>query len=403
MAQANEIPLGLYVALESTGLVELSFDPSKSVQKSLSVVSVCKDAGHMPNWVVARGDEVYSINRTAYPDGRSSSGGVHSFRHDDTGFHAICKASSHGKGGCHISVSPDGKALVATNITGSTVTVYPLSDDGAIGEPTYVFDYNKTDPGPLAAHPHQTSFDARGRLMLSALRTMDCVDIYAYRSPQDIVKIARITLPPLSGPRHFAIRSVTLSRALLYVLSEKENSIRVYRLNMTDAGPVTVNLMQAIGTLDKNCQLTAPDMNDLAAEIAISDDGRFLYASNRGFQSLANDTMTVFAIDDTSVEHHLVYVDTQRTYGKHPRNFALSRDSANQWVAVANQFSQDLVVFERDVQTGRLGSVRGKMDLRVKGTDEITFVNRLSLEGVVTIRDCLKGRLEGPMCVQWKK
>ncbi|OQV08071.1 hypothetical protein CLAIMM_12396 [Cladophialophora immunda] len=362
----------------------------------------------MPNWVTSHGNKIYSISRTAYPDGRFSSGGVHSFQHDGTRLTAISHTSSHGKGGCHLSVSPDGKALVASNIAGSTISVYPLAEDGSIGEPTYVFDYNKSDPDFPAAHPHQTSFDSSGRLMITSLRTMDCLDIYSYESPQDIKKIQRIALPKVVGPRHFAIRSINPSKAFLYVLSEKDNSIRVFSLDTKDLdSQITVDLKQAISTMGKDLPLTPPDFKDLASEIAFSDDGKFLYASNRGFQSLENDTITVFSIDDGSAEHHLTHVDTQRSYGKHPRMFALSRDKDNQWVAVANQFSQDLVIFERDSRTGRLGKVRGKMDVRTAETrqaspDKVKFVQKMNLEGVVTIRDCLKGRLEGPMCVSWK-
>lgn len=397
------------MALESTGLIEISFDPRKPPHESLSVASVCADAGHMPNWVTSHGDHVYSISRTAYPDGRSSSGGVHSFRHDGLRLKTISHASSNGKGGCHLSVSPDGKALVASNITASTISVYPLSGDGSIDDPSYVFDYNKSDPELPAAHPHQTSFDSSGRLMITSLRTMDCLDIYSYKSPYDIKKIKRITLNQIVGPRHFVIRSISPSVAWLYVLSEKDNSIRAFSLHITDPDSesgIVVELKQAISTKGKDLPLTPADFKDLASEIAISDDGKFLYASNRGFESLGNDTITVLSIDDESSEHHLTHIDTQRSYGKHPRMFALSRDESNQWVAVANQFSQDIVIFERDVNTGRLGKVRGKMDLRTKesknSTDQVNFVNKMDMEGVVTIRDCLKGRLEGPMCVLWR-
>lgn len=408
MAPSNGSSLGLYVALEGTGLIELSFDPTKPTHESLSVVSVCTDAGYKPNWVTSHGDKIYSISRTAYPDGRSSSGGVFSFQHDGTRFGAISQASSHGKGGCHISVSPDGKALVASNITASTISVFPLSDGGSIGEPTYVFDYNKSDPDMPLAHPHQTSFDASGRLMITSLRTMDCLDVYSYENPWDIKKIKRISLPEVVGPRHFAIRSISPSNAFLYVLSEKDNSIRVFSLDMKEPdSDIIVDLKQAISTMGKDHPLTPPDFKDLASEIAFSDDGKFLYASNRGFQSLENDTITVFSIDDGAAENHLTHVDTQRTYGKHPRMFALSRGDNNRWVAVANQFSQDIVIFERDQQTGRLGEVRGKMDVRTAETrqaspDKVKFVDKMDLEGVVTIRDCIKGRLEGPMCVLWK-
>src|SRR5262245_56892401 len=122
MAATQGSAIGLYVALQSIGLIEISFDPALDTDKSISITSVTTDAGFMPNWVTAHGDKVYSISRSNYA--KSSSGGVHAFEQGSggTGFISIGSASSNGKGGCHVEVSPDGKVLAAANITGSTIS-----------------------------------------------------------------------------------------------------------------------------------------------------------------------------------------------------------------------------------------------------------------------------------------
>lgn len=416
MAETPGSPLGLYVALQSTGLVEISFDPGKTVQDSMSVVSVNTDAGYMPNWVTSHGDKVYSISRSNYAGSKSSSGGVHAFQQGQggTGLKSIGQASSNGKGGCHLEVSPDGKALAAANITGSTISIYPLSSDGVIGEPTYIFDYNKSDPESPEAHPHQSSFDPSGRFLIVPLRTMDRLDIYSYRGPEEVTKVQRITLPEAAGPRHFAINSVSDVKAYLYLLSEKDNSLRVYSLNYqgADSSEITIELLQTLSTLGKDHPLTPEDHKDLAAEVAVTSDGKFVYASNRGLQNQANDTITVYSIDQDPAhdKSHLTHVDTQRTHGKHPRDFALSPDKDNKWVAVSNQFSQDIVIFERNPTTGRLGNVRGKLNVKVARPHQphqpkpeiVQFTKEVDLEGNVSLYDVLRGRAEGPMCVLWK-
>lgn len=299
--------------------------------------------------------------------------------------------------------------MVVSNITGSTLTVCPLAEDGSIGEPTYVFDYNKTAPDEVEAHPHQASFDASGKLMFVTLRTMDKVDIYSYKGPNDITLAKRFALPRKgAGPRHFTTLTNSPNNIYLYVVSEKENSIRVYTVN-TESSEIVVELKQSLSTMGKDLQLTEFG-KDFAAEVHVSNDGKFLYASNRGMQNQENDTISVYSIDPDPAndEHHLTHVDTQRTYGKHPRSFSLSPDQENKYVAVANQFSQDVVIFERDPMTGRLGDVRGKLNCAASLSprsppDQVTLKKAVNCEGTVDLREILHGRESGPVCVQWKK
>lgn len=112
----------------------------------------------------------------------------------------------------------------------------------------------------------------------------------------------------------------------------------------------------------------------------------FLYASNRNTLSLESDTLAIYAInnntaraDDTDAGH-LTYLGFNETSGKIPRHFALSSDKTNRWLAVANQVTQHIVVFERDVKNGFMKDVVGRL--------------------VLGDLDVEQG--EGPMCVLWK-
>ncbi|KIY01294.1 uncharacterized protein Z520_02846 [Fonsecaea multimorphosa CBS 102226] len=412
-----ETSLGFYVALQSTGIIEIAFDPSKSANESLSIIAVNTDAGFMPGWLTASGDRVYSISRTSYPNSESNSGGVFAFRRAPSmtsastgkGLVLFDQASSNGKGGVHCEVSPDGTMLAAANITASTVSIYPISEDGSVGTPTFVFDYNQSDPGPLEAHPHQATFDPSGQFLIIPLRTMDRVDIYYAPSPQQVERVHCIDIPAPAGARHVAFNQISPSKAYMYLISEKDNSVRVFILNYNARGPqsLTVEFKQCLSTLGKDLAPSPARHEDLAAEIAVSNDGRFVYASNRNLTRTDDDAFTIYSVDPDTAneERHLRYLESQPTRGKHPRMFALSNDKENKWVAIAHQFSQDIVVFERNTTTGLLGEVRGRISVKVAAphqntADKVIFVE--GEEGQRSREEFKKGRTEGPMCLLWK-
>jgi 6-phosphogluconolactonase (cycloisomerase 2 family) len=407
---------GLYVALQSTGVVELAFNPQKGVKDSLSVVSVNTKAGFMPGWLTLSGDKVYTINRMGYPGSESDSGSVSAFQRatagsSETGLKLVDQLSSNGKGGVHCDVSPDGKVLAAANITASTLSIYPLSATGSIGKPTHVFDYNKSDPGPKEAHPHQALFDPSGKLLVVPLRTMDRVDIYSVNGPEQVVKVHSIPLPDLSGPRHVAFNPISPSKVYLYVLSEKDNSLRVFTIGYpSPASPaLTVEFKQILSTLGKDVGRTPDEHKDLAGEIVVTNDGKFVYASNRNLTRSEFDTAAIYSVDSDPAhdDKHLTYLGEQDLAGKHPRMFALSKDKENKWLAISHQLSQNIAVFERDTVTGFLKELKGTIGMRVNHPhqpeiEKVTFAEDLSDAEKLTKENLKKGKTEGPMCVQWK-
>jgi 6-phosphogluconolactonase len=145
---------------------------------------------------------------------------------------------------------------------------------------------------------------------------------------------AFIELKPGSGPRHFAIN---LSGSYLFVLNELASTIAVFEIDLSTGA---VNEKQTISTLPEDFQ-----GENTAAQILVSEDGRFLYASNRG-----DDSIVQFSIeaDDGS----LVPVEWIPSGGKTPRNFAI--DPTGRWMFVANQHSDNIVIFKIDEESGRL-------------------------------------------------
>lgn len=385
------------------------------MNESLSVVATNTDAGFMPGWVTSSGDNLYSISRTSAPGSASDSGGVFAFRKSPVasgkGPVLFDQASSNGKGGVHCEVSPNGKILAAANITASTISIYPLSDDGAIGKPAQILDYNKLEPDSKETHLHQVTFDPSGQFLAVPLRTGDRLDIYSLAKAKQITKAQSIPLPNLTGPRHVAFNPVSPSKTYLYLVSEKDNAIRVYSMDYQGPGAqgLTVEFKQVLSTMGKDL---GPQPNghkkDLAAEIAVSNDGRFVYVSNRNLTSAEHDTLAIYSVDGDAAhdDQHLTYLGCQGINGKHPRMIALSNDKDNKWVAVANQFSQDIIIFERETTTGFLKDVKGRLSLKVAEPhqtrpENVTFVDTV-MGAKLAREELLKGRQEGPMCVLWE-
>ncbi|OCL15230.1 putative isomerase YbhE [Glonium stellatum] len=387
---ANPEPWTLYVAQQSTGILTLAFDPSKSVSSSLEIINVNTQAGFMPGWVTTHEDKLYSIARTHYPTTHSTSGGVFSFQrnrlqgHNTTGnysLQSINSVSSKGTSSVACDVSKDGKTIGVANIDGSTVSIHPLSEVGVIGEASYVFKYNLSHPGPgtngsqIQSNPHEAIFEPSGQYMFVTDRGADRLYVYRVAGPFDVLQIDTIVLPPGTGPRHLTFRTYNSSRTYMYLVSELDNTVRVFTLDGLDniskrkeksmSPKLTITLRQTASTLGPGSNRTAPDNKHLASEVAISADGKFVYASNRNTVSYDSDTLTIFSVhpDLYNDEGHLVYLGSNLTYGKIPRHFSLSKDMENKYIAVANEVSQSVMVLERDAKSGFISKLRGNITL----------------------------------------
>jgi 6-phosphogluconolactonase len=139
-----------------------------------------------------------------------------------------------------------------------------------------------------------------------------------------------------AGPRHLAFSA---DARFLYVINELQSTVVTYSYNVETGG---LRELQTISTLPQVFR-----GNSTAAEIEIHPSGNFLFASNRG-----DDSVAVFAINSSTGA--LTLVDIVPSGGKTPRNFAI--DPTGSWLIVANQDSDNVVVFRIDRKTGRLNS-----------------------------------------------
>lgn len=239
----------------------------------------------------------------------------------------------------HLAVDATGRVVVAVSYSGGYVTAFPLRADGTLGPRTALINHTG-ELGPARArqdkpHPHSVTLSPDNRHAYVCDLGLDAVVVYALDpATATLRETCRVATVAGAGPRH---SKVSADGRFVYVVNELNGSVTVFA---RDAATGALTSLQSISTLPDGFK-----GENLCAEIRLSPDGRFAYASNRGHDSLA-----VFARD--AVRGTLSAVEIVPCGGGHPRNFALSPDGA--WLICANRDSDNLVSFRVDRSTGRL-------------------------------------------------
>jgi 6-phosphogluconolactonase len=259
---------------------------------------------------------------------------------------------SLGEDPCYLSFDKTGKYVLVANYSSGTIAVFPILADGRLGEHTAMLkDQGTTGPHKNQEGPHahwiETS-ESNGLVFVADLG-LDRVMTYRFNSvkaslgamptpgPQQPFVQNALELSPGTGPRHVAISKVRNFRRFLYVLGELDSTITVF--GTTKEG-IFEGAIQKVPTLPKGFT----GRND-AAEIALNPNGKFLYTSNRG-----EDTIVIFSIDPTTGT--LTFVARVPTGGKEPRHFAIA--PSGKYLLAENQYSNNIVVFKIDPATGGL-------------------------------------------------
>lgn len=247
---------------------------------------------------------------------------------------------------CHIAIDQTGAAAVAANYHLGLAAAIPLNADGTLGEPRVVAHTGR-GPHPTrqdASHVHSANIAPDNRFTIVCDLGLDRIYTYSiYRGSIALTPGSPpfIATAPGSGPRHLAFDRLGLHA---YAINELDNTVVVYDYDPTTGG---LSARQTVSVLPPGYAGAAT-----AAEVAIHPNGRFLYGSSRG-----PDTLAVFAIGGSNGA--LSSVENVPCGGKGPRHFAISPDGA--WLVCAHQESGSLCSFRVDGATGRLSRVPGSV------------------------------------------
>jgi 6-phosphogluconolactonase len=280
---------------------------------------------------------MYCVGRMTDAEGKST-GSVESFNIDrKTGkLTAINRQSTRG-GVCHLSLDGQGKCVLAANYGGGSSVSYPIKKDGSIGPIASFIQHegNSVTSRQKGPHAHSINVDPTGRFAVAADLGLDKLLVYkldtatAKLTPHSEAKVA-----PGAGPRHFTFHN---NGKFGYVVNELNNTITVFSYN-AEQGKFTE--IQTIKTLPEDYQGKSS-----TAEIRMHPNGKFIYASNRG-----HDTIAVFKADSSTGK--LTFVEHESTRGRHPRNFCL--DPTGAYLLVAAMHDDRVSVLRVDSNTGAL-------------------------------------------------
>ncbi|MCX7887879.1 MAG: beta-propeller fold lactonase family protein, partial [Verrucomicrobiae bacterium] len=259
--------------------------------------------------------------------------------------------SSVGAGPCHVNVDKTGKNVLVANYAGGSVAVLPIQSDGCLREASCFIQHVGSSVNPKrqqGPHAHSIFLDAANRFAFAPDLGLDKIMIYRFDADKGVLTPndpAFATVAPGSGPRHFAFHP---NGRFAYVINELSCTITAFRYD-TKRGTLTE--IQTVSTLPQG-ETVQPNYS--TAEVVVHPNGKFLYGSNRG-----HDTIAVFAIDRRSGK--LTPIQHAPVLGQIPRNFNL--DPTGRWLLAAHQNSDSVVVFRVDTDTGKLTPTDQRIEL----------------------------------------
>ena len=245
---------------------------------------------------------------------------------------------------CHIAIDREGRHALVSNYSSGSVCVFPIAPDGNLGKSSQMIEHAGSSVNPdrqAGPHVHSVSFDPEEGHALVCDLGLDKLVAYKYdgeaQRPLSRVEGLGLSMKPGSGPRHCAFHP---SGKYLYLINELDSTIVAVRYQPEGSGCA---ILQTVPVTSET-----PAATDLSAAIRVSPNGKFLYASNRG-----RDSIIVYRIDETT--GHLSFVSSESSGGRSPRDFII--DPTGALLVAANQGSDSLAVFRIDPVSGTLAKI----------------------------------------------
>lgn len=318
---------------------------TKRISRGIYQVSVDSDAAEMTKceWLASAGSPTYIAKSKAHrlyvinkkeSDGQTQ-GGLIIYDMTDKKPRAIQQVLTPGSSPAYVSVDEDRQLVYTANYHTAEVTVYKIAEDGALTVADEVTDTDPVGPAPEQAdgpHPHYADLTPDKRLVVCDLGT-DRVYLYDVSDAGKLSAVSHLDLPAGFGPRHIVFDA---TKGVAYLVGELSSNVATLTYD-EKAGQLAV----------KQITHVIPDdwtAHNGSAAIRLSGDGRFVYVSNRG-----NNSITVLQTADDGT---LTEIQRIATEGDFPRDFNWTADES--LVLVVHQNSDNASLFKRDAATGKL-------------------------------------------------
>jgi len=330
--------IGTYTQESSEGIYVYRFDRRSAELIHLYTVSDVEN----PSFLAIDSQQrfLYAVHELNEYQGQRT-GAVRSFRIDPSTWNLdrLSEQPSFGEHPCHVAVHPQDNLVLLANYTSGSVSLFPVVD-GVLQTAGDTAQHVGSGPNlrrQKGPHAHSVTFSPDGRYVYAADLGIDKLMIYRMDTEKGVLipnNPQHVSTSPGAGPRHMTFHP---NGKYAYVINELNSTITAYRYDPQSGG---LEEFQTLSTL--------PDTftgNNTCADIHTTPDGRFLYGSNRG-----HDSLVICKVDKKS--GILSVVGRQSVLGETPRNFAV--DPAGEHVLVANQNSDSIVVFRINKRTGLL-------------------------------------------------
>jgi 6-phosphogluconolactonase len=313
--------IGTYTSGGSVGIYQSSLNLETGTFGVTNLAAITTD----PSFVALTPNRkfLYAVNETANT--------VSAFSVNPTnGFITFLNSQPSGGGApAHVIVDSTGTQVIVANYNGGSITMFPIQASGQLGAANAHFQY------PANSHAHCTTIDSSNHFVFVCDKGLDRIWSYVLDATLGTLTTNTALITSMttgSGPRHITF-DPQFKRA--YVICELNSTIVGFNFNPTNG---------TLSPFQTNSTLPSPFSGNTAAEIAVHPSGKFVYGSNRGYNSIA--VFTVNAADGT-----LTQIQQQPT-GKTPRNFAI--DPTGAFCIVASQDSTNVTLYAINPQTGLL-------------------------------------------------
>ena len=347
--ESNEMMLfvGTYTSGDSEGVYAYKFNPETGDLKFAN-----KAAAADPSFLAIHpnGRFLYAVNELLEFDGRPT-GTVSAFSVDenDGGLTLLNQIESQGGAPCHISLDRTGKWALVANYVSGTIASFPILEDGSLGEAASVVQHEGSSVNPKrqeGPHAHQIFADASNKFVFATDLGLDKILIYRFDAATGALSPNAppfVETEPGAGPRHFALHP---ELPFGYVINELNSTITRFDFD-GQTGALTRG--ESVSTLPDDFE-----GDSYCADVHISPDGRFLYGSNRGHNSIVVCEIAQDSGKLTPIQH----ISTE---GEWPRNFTI--DPTGKFLLVANQHTNNIAVLKIDQASGKLSSTGKNYDI----------------------------------------
>jgi 6-phosphogluconolactonase len=330
--------VGTSTAGGSKGIYRFRFDPASGKGDGLALAAEAANPTFLA--IHPTGDFLYAVNAIAdFRGGKTGAVSAFALDRKTGGLLLLNQQPSGGAGPCHLAVGAAGKNVLVANYGGGSVAQLPILPDGSLGSATSVVQHSGSGPNPNrqeGPHAHSINLDPANRFALAADLGLDRVLVYRFDVAEGILSPHHpsAALAPGAGPRHLAFHP---SGRFVYVINELNSTVTAFSY---DGAAGALRDIQTVPTL--------PDGfagENYPSEVVAHPNGKLLYGSNRGHDSIA-----IYAVDPES--GRLTPRGHQPSGGKWPRNFAI--DPSGAWMIVGNQNSDNILFVRIDAERGTL-------------------------------------------------